>query len=201
MDGDMQNEPTWKTGVASSIWPKWPGHSAMFSSHVPHLIPLSIVPSLGSARPPWRGNWVDSSVVSGYSIDATLIFLISSGDKSPNWISSIARNGALEYGKLRFAIFASHCRPESLRKTAGCCEVEVGLGPSPQDYCNRSLSIRRPTDDCRRRSDVTGARYWEHSMFVSWPSRLATKGCLLPASPPCHSTICESSVSAVRLFR
>ena len=36
----------------------------------------------------------------------TLIFLISSGEKSPNWISSIVRSGALEYAKLRFAIFA-----------------------------------------------------------------------------------------------
>ena len=46
------------------------------------------------------------TIVSGYSICCTLMFLISSGESSPNWISWIVRSGALEWVKLRFAIFA-----------------------------------------------------------------------------------------------
>jgi hypothetical protein len=44
---------------------------------------------------------------------ATLMFLISSGERSPNCISWIERSGALENWKLRFAIFDSlNTRPK-----------------------------------------------------------------------------------------
>jgi hypothetical protein len=46
------------------------------------------------------------TIVSGYSTFTTLIRLISSGEKRPNCISWMIFSGALEYGKLRFAIVA-----------------------------------------------------------------------------------------------
>lgn len=87
-------KPTWKTGFASSMCPKWPGHSVMLPkwriknrrrqlaitcwlthkmtmscgvpAHVWHLPLLSITPCLGSMRPPSFGR--PPSVVSGYLI-------------------------------------------------------------------------------------------------------------------------------------
>lgn len=85
--------PTWKTGFASSMWPKWPGHSVMLPkwqqtntqrfifkclipsktdkyqfmnipAHVWHLPDLSITPCRGSISPPSLGR--PPSVVSGY---------------------------------------------------------------------------------------------------------------------------------------
>lgn len=44
-------KPMWNTGLANSIWPKWPGHSDIFPAQVMHLAFLSIVPCLGSIRP------------------------------------------------------------------------------------------------------------------------------------------------------
>lgn len=49
---------------------------------------------------------VAQTIVSGYSMCSTLKPLISSGEKSPNWISWMVRSGALECLKIRFAIFA-----------------------------------------------------------------------------------------------
>ena len=35
----LTRKPTWNTGLASSMWPKWPGHSVMFpvGKHMPHV--------------------------------------------------------------------------------------------------------------------------------------------------------------------
>lgn len=59
-------KPIWNTGLASSIWPKCPGHSEMFPAHVWHLADLSMVPWRGSMRPPNLGR--PPSVTSEYLI-------------------------------------------------------------------------------------------------------------------------------------
>lgn len=61
--------PIWNIGLASSKCPKWPGHSAMLAVQVSHFIFLSIVPSLGSLKPPGFG--FPLSVVSPCSICTT----------------------------------------------------------------------------------------------------------------------------------
>ena len=43
--------PTWMTGLASSMCPKWPGQSAAFWSQVLQRSPGSITPSARSMRP------------------------------------------------------------------------------------------------------------------------------------------------------
>ncbi|KAF5058105.1 hypothetical protein DSECCO2_349900 [anaerobic digester metagenome] len=43
--------PTWMTGLASSMWPKWPGQSAAFWSQVLQRSPGSITPSARSISP------------------------------------------------------------------------------------------------------------------------------------------------------
>lgn len=58
--------PTWYTGLASSMCPKWPGHSVILPAHVWQRAVLSIVPCRGSMRPPSFGR--PPSVVSGYLI-------------------------------------------------------------------------------------------------------------------------------------
>jgi hypothetical protein len=69
------------------------------------------------------------TIASGYSILTTLIRLISSGEKRPNWISWIVFSGALEYGKLRFAmtavVVARSCAMEDSKEGV---EVKVGGG-------------------------------------------------------------------------
>lgn len=65
--------PIWNIGLASSKCPKWPGHSAMLAVQVSHFIFLSIVPSLGSLKPPGFG--FPLSVVSPCSICITDICL------------------------------------------------------------------------------------------------------------------------------
>ena len=44
--------PGWYTGLASSMWPKWPGHSDMPSPQIWHLKLRSMVPIRGSISPP-----------------------------------------------------------------------------------------------------------------------------------------------------
>ena len=63
--------PGWKTGLANSMCPKWPGHSDIPSPHVWHLKFRSMVPMRGSISPPILGLWVASSMTSGCSILAT----------------------------------------------------------------------------------------------------------------------------------
>lgn len=46
------------------------------------------------------------TMVSGYSICTTLMFLTSSGESKPNWISWIVFSGALDGVKLKFDILA-----------------------------------------------------------------------------------------------
>ena len=46
------------------------------------------------------------TIVSGYSICTTLMFLISSGERRPNWISWIVFSGAVDGVKLKFDILA-----------------------------------------------------------------------------------------------
>lgn len=55
---------TWNTGLASSMWPKCPGHSHMSPVHVRHLVWRSTTPWRGSISPPNFGR--PPSVVSGY---------------------------------------------------------------------------------------------------------------------------------------
>lgn len=69
-------------GLASSRWPKWPGHSAMFAMQVSHFIFLSIVPSLGSLKPAVFG--LPASIVSLCSICTTDICLCTSNKKQEN---------------------------------------------------------------------------------------------------------------------
>ena len=71
MASERSHIPGWKTGLASSICPKWPGHSDMPSPHVWHLKLRSIVPMRGSISPPILGLCVASSMTSGCSILAT----------------------------------------------------------------------------------------------------------------------------------
>ena len=44
--------PTWKTGNASLIWPKWPWHEARFPWQVEHSCAFDDVPIRGSKAPP-----------------------------------------------------------------------------------------------------------------------------------------------------
>lgn len=44
-------KPTWKTGLASSMWPKCPGQSLCPLLQLMHLYSRSVVPIRGSARP------------------------------------------------------------------------------------------------------------------------------------------------------
>ena len=66
-------KPIWNIGLASSKWPKWPGHSAISAVHVSHLIFLSTVPRRGSLNPPTLG--LPLSLVSPCSICTTDICL------------------------------------------------------------------------------------------------------------------------------
>ncbi len=74
-------KPTCITGMASSICPKWPGHSSTFPLHVLHLRPGSITPIWRSIRPLSSGK-PSSSYVSAVVTLTALIFLISSGERS-----------------------------------------------------------------------------------------------------------------------
>jgi hypothetical protein len=148
----------------------------MFSSHVPHLKERSIEPSRGSFSPFSRGRAFASSMVSGYSICATLIFLISSGDRSPNWISLIVFSGALEYWKLRFAMMM-----DPMNST--CCSSAlspVALTPT-HDYdglrgfaCNSSKEI-----SSFNRASMMEAR-WKSMRSDQVPTEVARR-----PRPPC----------------
>lgn len=59
-------KPMWKTGLASSMCPKCPGHSEMFPAQVWHRADLSMVPWRGSMSPPSFGR--PPSVTSEYLI-------------------------------------------------------------------------------------------------------------------------------------
>lgn len=59
-------KPMWKTGLASSMCPKCPGHSEMLPAHVWHRAVLSMVPWRGSMSPPSLGR--PPSVTSEYRI-------------------------------------------------------------------------------------------------------------------------------------
>ena len=66
-------KPMWNIGLASSRWPKWPGHSAIPAMHVSHLIFRSTVPIRGSLSPPVFS--FPFSIISADSICATDICL------------------------------------------------------------------------------------------------------------------------------
>ena len=77
-----------KTGSASSMCPKCPGHLAAVLPHVKHFCPGSSVPNRPSIKPPWTGI-PSSSYVSGAVISATEYFRISVGDQMENLIPSM----------------------------------------------------------------------------------------------------------------
>ena len=83
-----------------------PEGAEVLTAQLSHMVPRSVVPNLGSFKPLSRGRWRCSSIVSGYSMWHTLMFLISSGGKSPNWISCTVFSGAELYGNLKFDILA-----------------------------------------------------------------------------------------------
>ncbi len=80
--------PTWIIGAASSICPKCPGHSPIRPPQVLHLNPGSMTPIRWLTRPSSIGK-PSSPYVSGVIIFDALIFLISFGDSSPNFIPFI----------------------------------------------------------------------------------------------------------------
>lgn len=55
IDSTVFINPTWYTGLASSMCPKWPGHSLRLFAQVSHLLYLSMGPSRGSLKPPLAG--------------------------------------------------------------------------------------------------------------------------------------------------
>lgn len=74
--------PGCRTGLASMICPKCPGHSDIPSPQVWHLKLRSMVPILGSIKPPTLTLRVPSSITSGYSIFATLFAFYCAYQKS-----------------------------------------------------------------------------------------------------------------------
>src|SRR6056297_3599150 len=81
--------PTWMTGAASSMWPKWPLHEPECLPQVLHSRPGSMTPSRGSISPMSMGK-PSSSYVSAVMILVADISRYSSGSISPKLISPIS---------------------------------------------------------------------------------------------------------------
>ncbi len=77
--------PTWITGIARSMWPKWPGQSSTLPPHVLHRNPGSMTPRWESMRPMSIGK-PSSSYVSAVMIFVADIRRISSGLRRANLI-------------------------------------------------------------------------------------------------------------------
>ena len=90
-------KPTWYTGLASSMWPKWPGHCSKLHWQVLQKSCLSTVPILRSLIPPSNGLPCESTIAV-LSIFATDILTMSSGFKRPNWMALIFLVSAEENG-------------------------------------------------------------------------------------------------------
>eukprot|EP00962_Isochrysis_galbana_P019983 scaffold5832_cov109-Isochrysis_galbana.AAC.3 len=86
---------TWYMGLASSMWPKWPGHSWWSMPQVVQFIWRSIEPSRGSISPFATGLF--PSNVRSDSMWQTDIALISSGPRMPNCTRFTLRMSASEY--------------------------------------------------------------------------------------------------------
>lgn len=121
-----------------------------------------MVPSFGSFRPFSRGRVLDSSIVSGYSIWHTLMFLISSGEKSPNWISCTVLSGANDLRK-----------PDMMAVQRGC------LGDKFPVSCP---TCSEPLLWCGKSDSLTKMRFVLARRFTSWsetrcpPRPLSTAG-------------------------
>ena len=83
----------------------------------PRSLPLVVLFSVSAASKHLSRNKRHErerqTIVSGYSTWTTLIRLISSGEKRPNWISLIVRSGAFEYGKKTFDMMDGLSRKSS----------------------------------------------------------------------------------------
>jgi len=75
-------KPTWMTGAASSMWPKWPLHDPECLPHVLHSSPGSMTPRRGSISPMSMGK-PSSSYVSAVMTFVALISRYSSGSIRP----------------------------------------------------------------------------------------------------------------------
>ena len=80
-------KPGWKTGLARSRWPKWPGHSVMFPAQVWQREDRSTAPCRGSMRPPSLGR--PPSYVSGYLNVNFFKNIISSLCSSNAWENNV----------------------------------------------------------------------------------------------------------------
>ena len=83
-------KPTWMTGIARSMCPKWPGQSSTLPPQVLQRRPGSMTPMCGSIRPISMGK-PSSSYVSAVIIFIEDILRASSGDIIANLIPCILR--------------------------------------------------------------------------------------------------------------